>query len=287
MPDIAEHLKSQVEKNDRMIQELESIELFPVGSVNDGGQTSSTVDLILKYSKEAIEQIARMQLFYGVDIKTKLEGLAESQRKGWLSVHDSNISRAFARLPPSSVIGLMLDSPSGKNFVFSLMADMSVPIYVVSTSMGRVQIEEMIASKVMTSAIYLDVKSKIQQSLSIDESDEFILPMEKAIVFFFLESGRIGNDEVDFAMIDQMKKKFTPPNGYLFFIVEKNFFPGSQGASLLSYISNSVVNTVTFREEQGGKFIELSGFYSSKTYQLRLQDDISVKTKVMGRDYFV
>ena len=41
MPDIMEHLKSQVEKNNRMIQELESTELSSDGSANDNGGTSS------------------------------------------------------------------------------------------------------------------------------------------------------------------------------------------------------------------------------------------------------
>lgn len=288
MPDLPTALEIQIEKNSKIKEDLDKLDFTGIGALNSS-RGNSGIDLesyILKIDAKSVEAVAMAQKITGIDMKTPLDKEISNQRRGWLSVHDTNIEQALKRLPPSSVIALMMESGAGRSFAISLMSEMPKPIYVISTSMGRLQIEDMIASKVMTESIYLDLKGKIEKSLRIDEMDEFILPAGRASVFLFMESGRIGNKQLDFGMIDEFKRKFTPPDGYLFLVVEKTFFPGIEGASLLSYISTSSVNTITFSEYEGSKYLEFSGFYHSKTQRLKLIGDFGIETRTLGRGFF-
>jgi hypothetical protein len=288
VPDIKAEIDNQVTTNERLLQELDGRSLGFESSAADGAN-SHPVDLeerILAVARESVEQVAMIQLFHG-NVRTPLDNMLDKQKKGWLTIYDQNLSTMLGKLPPSSVIGVILDSPMGKNFVFSFMAELSVPLYLISTSMGKVQLEEMVASRVLTHSISLYLKGKIEKSMHIDETDGLDFPIGKCAVFLFLESGQLSNKELNPGMVDEFKRRFTPRNGYLFIVVEKRFFHGYQGESTLSYISETSLNNIRFFEEQNGRFLELSGFYSMKTYQLKLIDDFSVRTKVVGRDIIV
>ncbi|MEM3192143.1 MAG: hypothetical protein QW292_08655 [Candidatus Parvarchaeota archaeon] len=167
------------------------------------------------------------------------------------------------------------------------MAELVKPIYVFSSSMDHTQIMEMMASKVITPAIYLDLKGKIDIAERIDEFNGSTPIPDRSVVFIFIESPQLNGREIDYGTIDVFKKRFTPKNGYLFIVVEANYFSGSYGESLLSYISSTSVNTMIYREESGAKLLELTGFYSSKIHQLKIIDDITIRTKFMGRGFFV
>lgn len=288
MPNIKPEMDDQIKTNERLLHELDGTSLTFESSAT-GKSDSHPVDLeerILALARESVKQVAMVQLFHG-NIRTLLDNELEKQKKGWLTIYDQNLSTMLGKLPPSSVIGVILDSPTGKNFVFSFMAELSVPLYLISTSMGKIQIEEMIASRVLTHSISLYLKGKIEKSLYIGETEGLEFPVGKCAVFLFLESGQLGSKELSPGMIDEFKRRFTPKNGYLFIVVEKRFFHGYQGESTLSYISETSLNIIRFFEEQSGRFLELSGFYSMKTHQLKLIDDFSVRTKTVGRDVIV
>jgi hypothetical protein len=288
VPDIKSDILKQIDVNEKLLQEFDGSNLKTdvSGSIDSGTNGVSLEDKIIKLAKESVEQVAMVQLFHG-NVTTPLDSEVAKQKKGWLSVYDQNLSAVLGKLAPSSTIGIFLDSPTGKNFVFSFMAELSVPIYIISTSMGKVQIEEMIANRVITPSIYLYLKGKVEKSLNIDEADELKLPIGKCVVFLFMESGQLNGRDMDLGMVDLLRKKFTPPNGYLFIVVEKRFFMGDKGEALLSYISETSLNNIRFFEEKSGRFLEISGFYSMKTYQLKLVDDFSARTKVVGRETIV
>ncbi|MEM0135833.1 MAG: hypothetical protein QXU18_11535 [Thermoplasmatales archaeon] len=123
--------------------------------------------------------------------------MVDSKLREWLEVYDSNLTTALQRLPPSSVIAIMLNSPTGKNFVFSFMAELIKPIYIFYSSMDHTQIMEMMASKVITPAIYLDLKGKIDIAERIDEFNGSIPIPDRSVVFIFIESPQLNGKEID------------------------------------------------------------------------------------------
>lgn len=285
MANLPEELKREIEKTLDVIQDLEKgsvrLEVAGEGDSQRGPDVCVTRDKV----DDALKRVAEMQLYHGMDTETVLEKYMDKPRRGWLSILDTNLDKTFGRLLPSSVIAVILDSPSGRGFVFTMMAKMSCPFYIISTSMGAVQIDETISSSVLTYAIDHDLKTRLRQSLSIIDRGKFVMPMDKAVVVLMIDSPMVNGKVLNYGMLDEMIRSFTPQNGYLFVVMERRFFQDAVGMSLLSYISMSAVNTMVYRE-QDGKYIDLSGFNSRKTYHLRITDDNSLRTKALERDFY-
>lgn len=281
MDNVRDIIRSRINKNFELINAIEA------DGLPEDMKGTDLLDNFSRVAVDSIRKIAEVQIFNSSDMGTDAGEYLKGMRRGWLTVVDKNLARAFCRLPVSSSIFVSMNSNTGKYLVVALLADFavrSIPLYIVSTSMGSVQIDEMLRTFSGPEENYITIRNSISRSGNISEFSDFTLDKEKSIVFFFMDSPFLGGTRMDLGHVDEIRRKFTPPNGYLFLVSNSEFFKDSP---LLSYLNSSFVNNISIIERDNETLIDFTGFHSPKLNQLRVIDLMFARTAVMGRDFFV